>query len=78
MTIFKSLKEAEEYLEKTYKNKIIQLTYYTQFQEKTYTGKVDNISIGVTKEPHIIICFNDGKRFEVDKDEFANLVKKLN
>lgn len=76
---FKSIKQAEDYLEETYRNKVIELTYFTSFEQKTHVGKVENISVSVISNPYtIVICFNDGKRFEVDKDEFAELVKKLN
>ena len=79
ITTFKKVSDAEKYLEDTYKNKVITLTYFTQFEEKLHTGKVDMISMSVVKQPYtVVIIFNDGKRFEVDKDEFANLVKKLN
>jgi hypothetical protein len=77
---FKTPLEAEEYLEKEYANKLVKITYYTQFETKTYVGKVDRLAIDyMTRNPAVVLIFlNDGKRFEVDKDDFFELVTKLN
>lgn len=84
MIQFKNVAEAEEYLEQEYVNKILQVKYYVKYKEnpgeRIYTGKLDRLAIdSATKNPPVIILiFNDGKRFEVDKDEFFDLVTKLN
>lgn len=84
MIQFKNVTEAEEYLEQKYVNKILQVRYYVKYKEnpgkRIYTGKLDRLAIdAATKNPPVVILiFNDGKRFEIDKDEFFDLVTKLN
>lgn len=77
---FKSWMEAEKHLEERYKNKVASLRYFTQGGYKTFTGKIDQISIDVATQnpPIIIVIFNTGQRFEVDKDNFFNAVKLFN
>ncbi len=84
MIQFKTITEAEQYLEQEYVNKILQVKYYTQQGqfpgEKTYVGKLDRLAIdAATKNtPIIILIFNDGNRFEIEKDEFFDLITRLN
>ena len=77
---FKSYHEAEDYLNKEYSNKIIALKYYTTMQQKTFFGKVDRLAIDTVlhNPPVVIIIFNSGERFEIDKDEIFQRIKKLN
>ena len=76
MAKFKSVKEAEEYLEKIYLNKTVKL----ELPSRTVYGKIDSIAIdNILHNPAIIIIkFNDGSKEEVDKNEFYNSITLLN
>lgn len=77
--VFKTYHEAEDYLNEQYSNKVVSIQYYTARQQKTFIGKVDRIAIDVALHdpPIIIIIFNNGKKFEFEKDEFFIKVQIL-
>jgi len=77
---FRSVKEAEDFLESTYLNKVIQFEQYAAHSTKLIAGKVDRIALDIaTKSPGVvIIILNDGMRYEIEKDMFFSMVKLLN
>jgi len=76
---FKNRKVAEEYLKEKYVGKVLQVSYFSRNERKTYSGMLNRIAIDdATHDPALIILiFNDGKKFEFDKNEFNNQVSKL-
>lgn len=72
---FTSVKDAEEFLETTYLNRVISL----DTGDKTIAFKVDRISVdNATKaNPLIIVTSNEMRRYEVDDCEFFETVTIL-
>jgi hypothetical protein len=79
--IFSSVKEAEDFIEKTYVGKIVHFWYWHRYKEKMMekTEKVDRVSIDTTPYiPRVLLFFVDGTKNEFDKDDFFNDVKIIN
>lgn len=77
---FKSALEAEQYIEETYKGKVVQFHYWHKRKEALVekTGMVDRVAIDVTQRPvQVLLFFTDGTKNEFDKDDFFNEVKIL-
>lgn len=75
-----NIEQAEEILNTEYRGKVGELTYYVH--EKGFQTKVaivDRLAIdnATKRTPQVIIFFNDGKKFEVDKDDFLTDFKVL-
>lgn len=75
-----NIEQAEELLNIEHRGKVGELTYYVH--EKGFQKKiaiVDRLAIdNITKHvPQVIIFFNDGIKFEVDKDDFLTDFKTL-
>lgn len=79
--IFKNVQEAEEYLEKTYKNKFVQFFFWHKKKQcmESRTEKVDRIAIDIVKRPvQVVLFLCDTTCFRFDKDDFFNEVKLIN
>ncbi len=75
-----SIGEEEDELNRVYAGKVVELTHYVH--EKGFQKKiaiVDRLAIDSSTKgtPQVIIFFNDGKKFEVDKDDFLTDFKTL-
>lgn len=75
-----NIEQAEELLNIEHRGKVGELTHYVH--EKGFQKKiaiVDRLAIdNITKHiPQVIIFFNDGIKFEVDKDDFLTDFKTL-
>lgn len=78
--IFDSVFQAEEFLNVTFENKVIELTLLDRFEQRTETFVVDRLVIdNILFDPAVIVIFSkDNKKYEVSKDEFFENVKLLN
>jgi len=76
---FKNAQEAEKFLEKEYKNKIVQFVYWHKYKQKylTKTEKVDRVSVESARD-EVILFFTDGTKNEFHKDVFFKDVKLIN
>jgi hypothetical protein len=73
--------EVEHLLEETYVNKVVKIDAYTKAHGlKSYTGKVDRISLdyATSKVPKVIFFLDAQNRFEVEYDDLEEAVTKLN
>jgi hypothetical protein len=75
-----SIEEQEERLNQEHAGKVGELTYYVH--EKGFQTKVaivDRLAIDSSTKniPQVIIFFNDGKKFEVDQDDFLTDFRTL-
>ena len=78
--IFDSVFQAEEFLNVTFENKVIELTLLDRFEQRTETFVVDRLVIdNILFDPAVRVIFSkDNKKYEVSKDEFFENVKLLN
>lgn len=76
---FTNYREAEDYLNKEYAGKVVKLEYLTAMEKKFFIGKINRLAIDVAlHDPaRVIVIFSNGRRFEVDKDNFFERIKKL-
>ncbi len=77
---FDSVFQAEDFLNETYQNKVVELTLLNKFDRSSETFVVDRLVIdNITHDPALILIFSkDNKKYEVSKDEFFENVKLLN
>ena len=78
--VFSSAKEAEIFIETTYRGKIVQFWYWHRYKEQMMekSGKVDRVAIDTTSYiPRVLLFFTDGTKNEFDKDDFFNDVKLI-